>query len=185
MKSILISIKPKYVADILNGEKTIEIRKTMPKCDFPIDVYIYCSKGKKNWHLLEVENHEYEYDYYIGSKEYGCEMDGKVVAKFTLRKVEEIVYQGETYFTKSLKEQELMNKSRLNFSNIDCYLRELNGYAWHIDNLVIFDEPKELNEFVKCDDKHIRIGNCFIGFGGIPRLTKAPQSFMYIETEDK
>lgn len=31
MKAILISIKPKYVADILNGKKTIEIRKTMPK----------------------------------------------------------------------------------------------------------------------------------------------------------
>ena len=46
MKSILISIKPKWVAKILNGEKTIEIRKTMPKCDLPIDVYIYCTKEK-------------------------------------------------------------------------------------------------------------------------------------------
>ena len=45
-KAILISIKPKYVAKILNGEKTIEIRKTMPK-DLPIDVYIYCPKDKE------------------------------------------------------------------------------------------------------------------------------------------
>ena len=48
MKSILISIKPKWVAKILNGEKTIEIRKTMPKCDLPIDVYIYCTKDNKH-----------------------------------------------------------------------------------------------------------------------------------------
>ena len=46
MKAIMISIKPKYVAQILNGDKTIEIRKTMPKCDFPITVYLYCTKDK-------------------------------------------------------------------------------------------------------------------------------------------
>ena len=46
MKSILISIKPQYVADILNGYKTIEIRKTKPKCELPCKVYIYCTKGK-------------------------------------------------------------------------------------------------------------------------------------------
>ena len=31
MKSILISIRPEYAGKILNGEKTIEIRKTIPK----------------------------------------------------------------------------------------------------------------------------------------------------------
>ena len=46
MKAILISIQPRWVAKILNGEKTLEIRKTMPKCDLPIDVYIYCTKDK-------------------------------------------------------------------------------------------------------------------------------------------
>ena len=47
MKEILISIKPKWVEKILNGEKTIEIRKTMPKCELPCKVYIYCTKGKE------------------------------------------------------------------------------------------------------------------------------------------
>ena len=45
-KSILISIRPEWVAKILNGKKTIEIRKTMPKCDLPIDVYIYVTHGQ-------------------------------------------------------------------------------------------------------------------------------------------
>ena len=31
MKQLLISIKPKWVAKILNGEKTIEIRKKVLK----------------------------------------------------------------------------------------------------------------------------------------------------------
>ena len=46
MKNIMISIKPQYVEKILNGEKTIEIRKTMPKCELPCKVYIYCTNGK-------------------------------------------------------------------------------------------------------------------------------------------
>ena len=43
-KKILISIQPQWVEKILNGEKTIEIRKTMPKCELPVKVYIYCTK---------------------------------------------------------------------------------------------------------------------------------------------
>lgn len=34
MKSVLISIQPKWVEKIANGEKTIEVRKTAPKCGF-------------------------------------------------------------------------------------------------------------------------------------------------------
>ena len=41
-KCILLSVKPEYVAKILNGEKTIEIRKHA----IPVGtkVYIYCTK---------------------------------------------------------------------------------------------------------------------------------------------
>lgn len=31
MKSVLISIRPKWVEKIANGQKTIEVRKTAPK----------------------------------------------------------------------------------------------------------------------------------------------------------
>ena len=46
MKSIMISIKPKWCELIANGKKTIEIRKTRPKIDTPFKCYIYCTKGK-------------------------------------------------------------------------------------------------------------------------------------------
>ena len=52
MKSIIISIKPEWVYKILTGEKTLEIRKTFPVCEYPIDVYIYCTKTS-NWELLK------------------------------------------------------------------------------------------------------------------------------------
>lgn len=48
MKSVLLSIKPKYCELIANGEKTIEVRKTKPKLDTPFKCYIYCTKGGLN-----------------------------------------------------------------------------------------------------------------------------------------
>ena len=42
MRAIMISIKPEWCEKICNYKKTIEIRKTMPKCELPIKVYIYC-----------------------------------------------------------------------------------------------------------------------------------------------
>ena len=44
MKSILLSIKPEWLCKILNGEKTIEVRKKFPK-DYVGWVYLYCSKS--------------------------------------------------------------------------------------------------------------------------------------------
>ena len=135
MKSILISIRPEFVAKILNGEKTIEIRKTAPKCDLPIDVYIYCTKGD-----------------YIGriSNKYV----GKVVAKFTLCEIENIGKYA--YSFKDRRFYELLGRACLTpedlaeYAKITRYEFEKNGmglYAWHISDLQIFDKPKDLSEF--------------------------------------
>lgn len=34
-KAVLISIRPEWARKILNGSKTVEIRKTAPKCGVP------------------------------------------------------------------------------------------------------------------------------------------------------
>lgn len=176
MKSILISIKPKYVVKILNGEKTIEIRKTMPECDLPIDVYIYCTKDKKYANLINR----------------GGFLTGMVVAKFTLNKVEDIElnknhFVNEQYSTDELNYEELLEKSCLTYRELDNYLQCEVGYAWHIDNLVIFDKPKELSEFYKVGH-YEDLDDCFTdekqinGKWCIP-LTKAPMSYCYVEVE--
>ena len=46
MKSILLSIKPKYVELIASGEKTIEVRKSAPK-EVPFKAYIYMTATKE------------------------------------------------------------------------------------------------------------------------------------------
>ena len=136
-KSILISIQPKWVEKILNGEKTIEIRKTMPKCELPIDVYIYCTKDKAYLNLINR----------------GGFLTRMLVAKFTLNKVEEIEPKVQfklsgaycTYRMEKLATTTLLEKSCLSFEELDLYLNWNTGYAWHIDNLEIFDKPIELD----------------------------------------
>ena len=54
-KSILMSVQPKWVAKILNGEKTIEIRKRFPK-DYVGWVYIYCTKSSNCCLLSKIED---------------------------------------------------------------------------------------------------------------------------------
>lgn len=186
-KAILISIKPKWVTKILNGEKTVEIRNSIPKCELPIDVYIYCTKDKKYANLINR----------------GGFLTGMVVAKFTLNKIEPIAqYDGneERYFTKSLWETELFDKSCLSLEEMRNYIHNHCGYAWHIDNLEIFDKPMKLKCFKrvkweKCGvkDKNglyqcnkcpyaIHYGH---GFGdcGYDLPIKAPQSWCYVEVQ--
>lgn len=189
MKAILISIQPKYVADILNGIKTLEIRKTMPKCDLPIDVYIYCTKGKEPcWSGVP-----------RSSKYKPTILNGKIVAKFTLNKVERIFwkqdlsnpYVSDEYNleTDTLNEWELRNKSCLESEELEDYLGfddsefKALGYAWHIDNLEIFNEPKELSQFLI--PSHKVKGTDRDGsektFTILKPLVRAPQSWCFVE----
>lgn len=217
-KSIIISIQPQWVEKILNGEKTIEIRKSMPKCDFPIDVYIYCCKsnnGSLNYFGKEEGYHYMPYEIGFWSKKYGEENDnlcGKIIAKFTLNKVEEIVYDklpnGVGYYHIFTCDSDLRLEkcSCLNEFDLLSYLKPKEeegcvcGYAWHIDNLEIFDKPMELSEFYKnnylqiidhlqtvgCDSvycPHLTDDGCDIMYCPSLKIKKAPQSWCYAYKE--
>ena len=46
-KAVLISLRQEWCEKIINGRKTIEVRKTRPKMDTPFKCYIYkCGNGK-------------------------------------------------------------------------------------------------------------------------------------------
>lgn len=159
MKSILISIKPESVAKILNGEKTILVLKTVPKCELPTDVYIYCTKTKPNLyrHIRQ--------EFFHNKKTFKAGLwNGMVVTKFTLNNVEtiELPYTKfgskewvgceaqRTLQTKTMDEGTILEKSCMTEKEIYRYLNfkysPINvGYVWHIDDLTIFDEPKKFN----------------------------------------
>ena len=46
MKSVLISIQPKWCELIASGKKTVEVRKTRPNIPPPFKCYIYCTNTK-------------------------------------------------------------------------------------------------------------------------------------------
>lgn len=203
MKSIMISIQPQWVEKILNGEKTIEIRKTMPKCELPVKVYIYCTQGQM---LHDMKDEEY----WTGKRfAYGSNksndiiwsatpfVNGKVVAEFTLNKVDRC---GEAVYDANRDLWEDWNTLGLNNSCVHPYdLEEYsNGYelyAWHIDNLKIYDKPKELSEFKKenkCYYSDYDKGCCcecctFYDLGDCDgrcsKLERPPQSWCYCEGE--
>lgn len=183
MKALLVSIKPKYVADILNGHKTIEIRKSYPKCELPIDVYIYCTKDNKQRlypvALLDKSNQVFKRAYREDKIDNRVNyLNGKVVAKFTLKKVDEFV-NGCKVNKKSpdfndYKKYNLLNRACLSEEELYTYAEDLSFYAWHIDNLEIFDKPKELSEFIQSKRKNYEE----------PTVQKAPQSWCYIEVDE-
>ena len=225
MKAIMISIQPQWVEKILNGEKTIEIRKIMPKCELPCKVYIYCTKSKPtlqyfyNWQNYKPisEHSTWASGRTINVGDYG---NGKVVAEFTLKQVEKInccavpymksnnlgyehfiddgVYQLKDkdgiVFERNDNSIETMLKNKdfekMKLSPLDVY-KYISGYgvfyAWHIDNLKIYDKPKELSEFVLPNKKNCK--TCFLYRDMCNKvceeikqhLFRPPQSWCYVE----
>lgn len=201
-KAILISIKPEWVAKILNGEKTIEIRTTMPKCELLIDVYIYCTephaKEVLSLFVADVRPYfggrvaEFVERKFVDKPDMRWSIcNGKVVAKFTLRKVEKLErYHGEytsviIVRTDSISDSLLMEKkSCLGVDEIWKYTKNRNGYAWHISDLEVFDEPKELSDFFSLPKTYHHDYESMVDYyerKEARRLKRAPQSWRYVE----
>lgn len=181
MKKILISIRPQWVAKILNGEKTLEIRKTAPK-DLPCEVYIYCTKNEYLYRtnkgcfsskkpLRVGKGTEYTFAY---------SDEGMVVAKFTMRKVDHFIeglndferetippYERDEYDYPIL--DETLHRACLTDEDIEGYAPNNTFYAWHIRNLEILSKPKYLYDFWTLKKT-----------GLYSPIIKAPQSWCYV-----
>lgn len=158
MKHIMTSIKPEYVCKILNKEKLLEIRKSIPKEFLNGEeclVEIYCTKRKPYVYRID-DDDEFELDNklrYIEDsdmfvKEYNA-LNGKVVAEFILNKYDTIERDLNDWLPKNryeTTEQQLKNSCLIEEKFWE-YGKGKTLYAWHIDNLEIYDKPKSLEEF--------------------------------------
>ena len=172
MKSVLISIQPKWVEKIASGEKTIEVRKTEPKCEVPFKAYIYETKGATEMPWIDEDGHFI----YKGR--------GQVIGEFVCDKVfllHPYTYDGGNAdrerrkliqtFEGSSKENEILAETCLTQDEMFDYIGAGNyGYGWHISDLKIYDKPKELSEF-------------FTPMGKRPSymVERPPQSWQYVE----
>ena len=184
-KAVLISIQPKWVEKIANGEKTIEVRKSRPKLEMPFKVYIYETQG--------------EYKTGTGIFAYGIELKGtkngkgKVIGEFVCDRI--ICSQayfderGKNHLTNVFEED--IKRTCLTEYDLWDYIagkavkanQMYDGYLWHISDLKIYDKPKELSEFwtVKCTNKRNGCIGCEVKPNCIKTITRPPQSWCYVE----
>lgn len=178
MKSILLSIKPKYVELIASGQKTIEVRKTTPK-EVPFKAYIYCTKEKKQDDII-----------WAGIFGDRGKWNGRVIGEFICDKVYSIKNRGSS-FSVADEEQSVTNEiarqSCLYYDDMVSYFGNKDGFGWHISDLKIYDKPKELSEFcipckVSCENcKNPLYFECWCEEKGKKIVTRPPQSWCYVE----
>ena len=186
MKSVLISIHPKWCELIASGEKRVEVRKTKPKLETPFKVYIYETQGRTETPFVDEEGHEI----FKGR--------GQVIGEFVC---DRFIFLDAYYDTNG--NRHLCNtafiKSCVPNDELFDYLygkhgEKHGGWAWHISDLVIYDKPRELSEFKRVCD-----GNCqeckyaiweTQGWNHEPKIvdckpiTRPPQSWCYVEATE-
>ena len=181
-EAVMLSIRPKWCENIANGEKTIEVRKTRPKLETPFKCYIYCTidgikKMPKDYIAESVER-------------------GKVIGEFTCDRIYELETKarGGSYYVKGedwLTTCEVAQQACLTLKDMHDYLHAQTGYGWHIVDLHIYDQPRELSEFRRACPNSWYCESCAMhrennGTCGNERLQikRAPQSWCYVEAMD-
>ena len=177
MKSVLISIQPKWVEKIASGEKTIEVRKTRPKIETPFKCYIYCTKDNKT----AFNNHNG--NMFLSPKGWQdySECNGKVIGEFVCDRIDEYapaLFNGQNFYQNFGIGEEI--KTCLSEKELIEYGKDKKLYAWHISNLKIYDKPKSLEMFPV--GKIARDCGCggYIVYDKV--LTRPPQSWCYVES---
>ena len=151
--AVLISVQPKWLKLIINGQKTIEVRKTAPaRVTVPFKCYLYCT-------MPNTTDPSQSLHLWVWDKETPPRLNGKVVGEFMCDKLFPIWpgYAGKD------------GDSCLTYTEMEDYLGEQeSGWAFHIPEVITYDEPREL-------------GSLYTVKGG--PVTRAPQSWMYVKDE--
>ena len=130
-------------------------------------------------------------------------VNGKIVVEcdYEVEKIKNKLTNDNSHLelsTVKLTEKELFEKSCLNRYEMFNYLQnnftkkgESNGYAIHIKNLHIYDEPKELSDFYKDNETFKYIKELWENYGLPDKddyddviIKKAPQNMMYAYDKD-
>ncbi len=178
MKSVLISIKPKWwnlICTFLGYDnrrplykKRLELRKSKPKIETPFKCFVYETKTPLRWNKTHNNIIGGEGGYIVG--EFICDY----IISYCEMENADIAEQMSCVSREDI----------LDYSNGKAV------YGWHISDLVIYDKPRELSEFYqKCksyDKDEWENDDCLecknpCGNGGKLYLKRPPQSWCYVE----
>lgn len=184
-EAVLLSIAPRWCELIASGKKTVEVRKTKPKIETPFKCYIYMCKDKNPYsHFYENENG----CIYSQGKKWSALTGGKVIGEFVCDSVGKAWLRIDLYgvicwLTSWVKEQDCLTGQELS----EYAGKRDTLFGWHISDLVIYDEPKELSEFKKTHR------DCWYAELGLAKrdcpecknkacfVSRPPQSWCYVE----
>ena len=167
------------------------------------ELFRHPSKGIKHGDSIELMacNEPYSGDNFL---------NGKVIGEFICDDIDEYSMHYEILYNVKNSQANKLKQACLTIEEIKAYFGENNyGYGWHISDLKIYDKLKELGEFRKsfkydkegflaCDhpisftckskqqgNKICDIKHCEILQQTYPKLTKAPQSWQYVNYVEK
>lgn len=174
MKAIMKSVSPRICEKVENGDCTILVSKTVPKCEVPFKCYIYCTSAKP--YLYKEANPPFELffdsELYKGKGYDDRLFSGKVIGEF-------ICYSAEWMSMRDC------DKACMTLKEAVDYGKGKKLYAWHISDLKIYDKPKELSEFRKpCKINLPMCDRCeyySTWNGRCENIIRAPQSWCYVE----
>lgn len=129
MRTMILSIRPEWVRLILEGRKTIELRKVLPAAEsigkqYPFRVLIYCCQRRK---LLSKED---------------IPLNGKIVAEFECDKIIRVLNWAERKVDEKALEAACGNKIMLME-----YAQKKDVYGFHISKLQVYQRPRALEEY--------------------------------------
>lgn len=182
-KAVLISIQPKWCEKIARGEKTIEVRKNRPELKPPFKCYIYCTNGAPylNRHngVCYLEDRDF-----LGGEAPGLyqRLSGTVIGEFTCDEIYAVLAHPSIFAGHPVFYRHAIEAACLTDREVEEYSDGKDLCGWHISNLVIYDKPKKLNEFIRHDESYD------IGFGGaleyiekLAPIARPPQSWCYVK----
>lgn len=178
MKSVLISIQPRWCELIASGKKTIEVRKTRPKLETPFKVYIYETQGRTETPFVDEEGHHI----FKGR--------GQVIGEFVCDRIDAFSVPYPAWFAHmDDKTKSIIVDACLTPNAVHAYNGTRKTYGWHISNLVIYDKPKELLDFYtwkkcnSCRETGYESTACrYDEDCKVPAvITRPPQSWCYVE----
>lgn len=173
-KAIMVSIQPEWVRKIMNGDKTVEIRKTRPWVPGEaIKAYIYCTASTRRSEELWKES----------DNGFRWLLNGDVIGEFAADRFVRLVRIGNGVDAPCYCEclpggsvryaDRILADAGLSYDALEAYLRGRQGWAWHISELKIYDSPKSLGAFT---------GLRATRFGREPyQIRRPPQSWYYVE----
>lgn len=157
MKEVMISIKPKWCDLIVQGKKTIEIRKRAPKLEPPFKCYIYCTLGGMS--RTEMTKH-------ITPSAYGM-----VIGEFVCSEIIPIVVFDNGAIQEYMCDG--LNASCVPYEDIANYIGNgCTGYGWRMSDVVIYDKPRYAGDFKV--EVHADI------WSFTKKLERPPQNWCYV-----